>query len=155
MARHGHKSSLGDDPTASEVFARRLKEVREWHSLSQAGLSRRLEELGHAIDRGRLAKLETGRALPKLDDVLAVAVVLDVSPLFLIVPPLGEKVRIGTEAIDAKTARRWIRGQEEEEAKAPLPGQSEAAFAAQRPEDEIPLEYRAAVRAYRPPKESA
>jgi transcriptional regulator with XRE-family HTH domain len=148
MARHGQKGDVGDDPAAGQVFAQRLKDVREWHtSLSQAGLSRRLERLGHAIGRERIAKLETGRARPTLDDVLAIAVVLNVSPLFLIVPPLGTRLRIGKEAIDSKGAREWIRG------KKPLPGQSDAAFAAQQPEDEIPLEYRDAVKAYRPPKE--
>jgi len=55
--------------------------------------------------------------------------------------------RADREAIGAEDARKWIKGQD------PLPSQSEAAFSAQKPEDEIPLEYRAAVRAYRPPKE--
>lgn len=147
MARHGHKARLGDDPTAHEVIAGRLKEVREWHRLSQAALSRLLGQAGHTIDRGRVAKLETGRARPTVEDLLAVALVLDVSPLFLVVPPLGTRLRVGRESLQAPDARAWWRGEK------PLPATDEAAFAAQRPEDEIPLEYRAAVRAYRPPKE--
>jgi transcriptional regulator with XRE-family HTH domain len=152
MARHGHAARLGDDPTADQVFAARLAEVREWHRLSQAALSRRLQQAGHKIHRSRIAKLETGAARPTVEDLLALALVLDVSPLFLVVPPLGVRLRIGkealgAEALDAKDVRAWWRGQE------PLAGQSPEAFAAQRPEDEIPLEYRAAVRAYRPPKE--
>jgi hypothetical protein len=78
---------------------------------------------------------------------VAVALVLDVSPLFLVVPPLGSRLRIGKEALDAKDVRAWWRGEK------PLADQLPEAFAAQRPEDEIPIDYRAAVRAYRPPKE--
>jgi transcriptional regulator with XRE-family HTH domain len=153
MARHGVKGSIGEDLSASEVFAERLREVREWHrgpkreSLSQAGLAQRLERIGHPIHRSRIAKLESGEARPKLDDVLAIAVVLNVSPLFLIVPPLGSKLRIGKEAISPQDARAWIAGKE------PLPGQLPAAFAAQQPDDQIPLEYRDVVKAYRPPKQ--
>jgi transcriptional regulator with XRE-family HTH domain len=147
MQRHGHRASLGADPAAHEVFAARLKEVREWHRLSQAGLSRRLEQTGHTIDRGRIAKLETGRARPTVEDLLAIALVLDVSPLFLVVPPLGTRLRLGKESLQAPDARAWWRGLE------PLPGQLPEAFQAQKAEDEIPMEYRAAVRAYRPPKE--
>jgi transcriptional regulator with XRE-family HTH domain len=148
LARHGHKATIGGDLAAGQVFAQRMKEVREWHPrLSQAGLSRRLERVGHPIHRSRVAKLELGEARPTLDDVLAVALVLNVSPLFLIVPELGSKLRIGNEAINSPDARAWLRGEE------PLPGQLPAVFHAQRPTDEIPEEYRAAVKAYRPPKE--
>ena len=61
-------------------------------------------------------------------------------------PPKSKRSR-RTIALDAKDVRAWWRGEK------PLPGQSPAAFAAQQPEDEIPMEYRAAVRAYRPSKE--
>jgi transcriptional regulator with XRE-family HTH domain len=133
-----------------------MKEVREWHSLSQAALSRRLQELGHTIDRERIAKLETTRTRPTLDDVLAIAVVLDVSPLFLIVPDQFSKLRIGKEAIPAVDARNWIRGRSADgkSADVALPHQSREAFAAQQPADEIPSEFRDAVKAYRPPKEA-
>lgn len=151
-------AKLGDDESAAEVFARRLKEVREWHRLSQAGLARRLAKLGKTIDRERIARLELKRAQPTLEDVLAIAVVLDVSPLFLIAPQHGAKrgddgklmsgrLRIGRRAIAARDAREWIRGEQ------PLPLQDEAAFRAQSPEDEIPAKFRAAVKAYQPSKE--
>jgi transcriptional regulator with XRE-family HTH domain len=155
MAHHGHKARLGNDPAAHEVFAVRLKQVREWHRLSQAALSRKLEEAGHTIHPSRVKKLETGRARPTVEDLLALALVLDVSPLFLVVPPLGGqpepplggRLRVGKESLQAPDARAWWRGEK------PLPGQLPAAFAAQQPDDEIPLEYRDAVKAYRPPKE--
>jgi transcriptional regulator with XRE-family HTH domain len=134
------------------VFAARLKEVREWHRLSQAALSRLLKEAGHTIHPSRVKKLETGRARPTVEDLLALALVLDVSPLFLVAPPLGERLRIGGEAVgaeafDAKTMRTWWRGEK------PLAGQLPEAFTAQKPEDEIDPEYRTMARAYRPPKE--
>jgi transcriptional regulator with XRE-family HTH domain len=162
-ARHGTKAKLGTDPTAAEVFAARLKEVREWHpNLSQSRLRDELKKRGHTISRDRIDRLEDGRARPTLEDVLMLALVLDVSPLFLFVPDEHTKLRLGDgptktdretgelregpESIPAAEARAWIRGEK------PLPGQDPAAFAAQRPKDEIPAEYRAAVLAYVPPK---
>ena len=99
---------------AGEVFARRMREVRERRGWSQQRLSDRLRELGHPLHRVTLAKIEQGgtraRKVP-LEDVLAIAAALDVAPLHLFVPfEPSVRLVVGDVAVAPQHARLWVRG---------------------------------------------
>jgi transcriptional regulator with XRE-family HTH domain len=127
------------DVTAGEVFARRLAEVRKRRGLSAKALADKVSELGHPVHRSKIAKIESqdekARAI-SLEDVLALAYALDVSPLYLITPieRFGPRMLIVGDGlpVDADDARVWLRG------KAPLHGQDPKVFALERPSDEVP-----------------
>jgi transcriptional regulator with XRE-family HTH domain len=80
----------------------------------QEELARRLEAVGYPINRATIAKIESGRRVVTLDEVLIFALVFDVSPLHLVVPegPTEPLSVTPTVRVVAAKARRWIRGWE-------------------------------------------
>jgi transcriptional regulator with XRE-family HTH domain len=126
-----------DVVTAGEAFAARLKQVRTRHGWTQAQLSRRLEELGYPIDRPTLSKLERGGSRArnvKLEEVVAIAYALDVSPMHLLAPYSMESrlqvvptVRPSVPGV----ARRWIAGEWE------LPGQDPQFWFTEQPPERL------------------
>jgi transcriptional regulator with XRE-family HTH domain len=96
----------------SQVFARRMREVREHRGWTQQDLADRLKELGVGIDRATLARIENGtRGLP-LDDALVISAALGPSPLHMFVPTnSSEAVALAPKLIEsARLVREWIRG---------------------------------------------
>ena len=116
-----------DNHPLSGIFRRRLREVRDGRRMTRVELSARLDEIGHPIDALTIARIENGRAKRvHLDDVVALAYALDVSPLFLLLPyGKGETVPVdgleipvyddlvtiasGLDPIDHYALRSWLR----------------------------------------------
>jgi hypothetical protein len=125
--------------------------VREERLLTRAQLAEKLAASGYpTLNEMRLTRIETGRTRGiDLDDMLALAFVLDCSPLHLLLPygsgetfelPDGSRFPLYDEDVtvvpDAQPMshlmlRPWLRGAE------PLPGQNVARFASSAPPDEL------------------
>jgi transcriptional regulator with XRE-family HTH domain len=122
--------------TAGQAFAGQLKRIRTRHEWTQRQLADRLAELGYPIDRPTLSKLERGgeRARNvKLEEVVAIARALDVSPYHLIAPYSMEsrlEVVPKERPLVPGIVRRWLAADDE------LPGQDPRFFFT-----ELPPEY--------------
>ena len=93
-------------PTAARV-ATNVRALREARRLELTHLSERLERLGQPIGVPALSRLETGKRRVDVDDLVALALALDVSPARLLLPPPGRDQRAvtttpGTTARDAE-----------------------------------------------------
>lgn len=128
------------------MFADRLKEVREGKGWTQQRLAQELQELGDALTQGTIARIET-KAIRRisLDDALAIAAALGVSPLHLLAPTDDDsKVAITAKlSVLAPEVRAWVRGQKA------LRPQDERTYFIQTPDrdlGQIPAGVSAAVR---------
>jgi transcriptional regulator with XRE-family HTH domain len=96
--------------TPAEVFAKRVKEVRQLRAFTQAELARKL-----SIDRTTLNKIEAGtRGDVSISQLFAFAEALDIAPVYLISPHRNaERVEltVGGRVISGREARAWVRGQ--------------------------------------------
>ncbi|MGW9024779.1 helix-turn-helix domain-containing protein [Streptomyces sp. NPDC055722] len=134
----------------TDTVAKRVREVRKRRGLTAEQLADKLREQGILWDRYTVTKLENGkRQNITLTEWLALAVVLNVSPLHLLVPPWpspkwerpeGERNDPNDEAgllVTPKRAepmyllRRYIRGSEA------LPGMDERKFFSEIPPQEF------------------
>lgn len=136
MARVGGKRKPGD-LTASQVFSRRLKEVRDFHGWTQEQLSAHLRSTDVNFSQETIAKLEkdTTRAdHVTVNELLAVSFALSVSPLYMITPLDPHEPRLyiskALQPPEPAEARAWLRGLSR------LEGQDPRTFAVQRPDDE-------------------
>jgi transcriptional regulator with XRE-family HTH domain len=98
----------------AETFARRVREVRERRGWTQQQLAERLRELGVPIDRTKVNRVETGARAVSVDDALAIAAALGVSPSVLFFPlARSELVRVTpVRVVSAEEGRRWFRGEQ-------------------------------------------
>jgi transcriptional regulator with XRE-family HTH domain len=102
--------------SAGEVIARRIREVRDHRGWTQADLAAALKAAGHThLSRPTLAKIEVGGTRARnlsVEDLLAVAVALNVSPVHLVCPTNDEvQLRVTPrDVVWAGRARAWIRG---------------------------------------------
>jgi transcriptional regulator with XRE-family HTH domain len=101
------------DPT--RIIGDRVAEVRDARGMTQEALAQAMRDVG--IDWGRVvvAKLEKGiRPFVKVDEFLALCVVLEICPVDLLVPiDLGEyqPYRVApTVAATAGNVREWVSG---------------------------------------------
>lgn len=121
--------SIGDS------FAERLREVRERKRWRQEDLAHRLNELGYALDRVAISKIESKQRSVKIDELMAIAFALDVSPNHLLTSYDQEaRIRVTglTRPVVPGVARRWIAGYWT------LPGQKDDKFfERERPPEEI------------------
>src|SRR4051812_33748181 len=86
--RVGGKRKKGD-LTASQIFSRRLREVRDFHGWTQEQLSAHLRAADVNFSQETIAKLEkdTTRADHlTVNELLAISFALSVSPIFMIAP---------------------------------------------------------------------
>jgi transcriptional regulator with XRE-family HTH domain len=121
-----------ESAAVSGVVGRQVKAAREQLHLSQADLAKRLDELGLPAHQATVARLETGGRRISVDDVLALAAALGVSPLYLLTASYThETVRV-TPKHEAGPAqmRRWVAGQVQ------LPGLDEESFFELVPDEE-------------------
>jgi transcriptional regulator with XRE-family HTH domain len=100
----------GTAPVGSRV-AERVRQLRREHGFDLRELSERLAEEGRPISLGQLSKLELGQRRVDVDDLVALAVVLNVTPSQLLMPeppPEGEDqaVRV-TPHRDVGWHRAW------------------------------------------------
>jgi 8-oxo-dGTP pyrophosphatase MutT (NUDIX family)/transcriptional regulator with XRE-family HTH domain len=97
----------------SEVFRVRLREVRRLKGWTQQQLADALVAAGVKLDASAVTRLERGTRGLSLDDVIAIAAVLGVSPLHMVVPLNGATSLDVTPEIAAEPAavRAWMRGQ--------------------------------------------
>jgi 8-oxo-dGTP diphosphatase len=97
----------------SEVFREQLRTVRRLKGWTQQQLADALAEIGVRIDASAITRLERGTRGVTLDDVVAIAAALGVSPLHLLVP-LDNSAQLDVApalSAVAPDVRAWIRGQ--------------------------------------------
>lgn len=101
--------------TGTEV-AINLKRLREDQNLSYAALEQLLEDCGHKIPALGLRRIEAHARRVDTDDLMALAVVLGVSPLTLLLPSTGEVAPTEITGvrgdIAANVAWLWATGEE-------------------------------------------
>ena len=118
--------------TPTGTIAKRVREVREKRRLTAAQLAERMTKVGIAWDRNTVTKLETGRrANVSVAELLALAAVLDVAPVWLLVPANDDQPyqATPTQTEPAGVVRNWIRGDR------PLPGTDWRLYVAEGPSE--------------------
>lgn len=100
-------------PTARQVVENVIR-LRNFRGMTKEALSDRLTEVGRPIRATGLARLEAGKRRVDVDDLVALALALEVSPVALLLPPsevekldLTEKTTAAWEA-----AWRWAVGEQ-------------------------------------------
>lgn len=103
-------------PLASSVLARRVKEVRGRRS--QEWLAQTVTALGHPMHQTAIAKIEAGDRKVTVDEMLLLAVALEIPPSLLLVPVESDDDMAVTPTMNVYPWRvwEWLRGEE------PLPG---------------------------------
>ena len=100
--------------TLDRSLQRRVRTLREHQGLSQQDLADRLKELGIAMDRSALARLENGRRGISVPEMLFLALALSVAPVHLLVNPDSDEpitlIPHGRPLPPAEI-RGWIRGE--------------------------------------------
>lgn len=99
-------------PTGLQV-AENLRRIRQLRGMSTTQMARRLTELGRPIAAASITQVEHGRRRVDVDDLVAFAFVLDVSPSALLLPPttVGRVEVTGAGVVSAHDAWRWVDGQ--------------------------------------------
>ena len=112
--------------SAREVIAENVRRLRREHDWTQEEVARRLTRAGWPTTQSKIAKVERGTSKPKLsvDDLLALAFVLDTTPTNLVVPwdPDAEVQITPHVNVTGAKGRQWFRGWE------PLPEQDRDRF---------------------------
>ena len=88
-----------------------VRHYRDARRLSYAELSRRLAALGRDIPPLGLRHLESGERRVDVDDLTAMAVALDVSPLALLLPTEDSALMTGGPTYSAARIWAWGKGQ--------------------------------------------
>lgn len=109
-------------PLASAVLARRVKEVRGGRS--QEWLAQTVTALGHPMHQTAIAKIEAGDRKVTVDEMLLLAVALEIPPSLLVLPVErdDDMAVTPTKNVYPWRAWEWFRGGE------PLPGQNTPAW---------------------------
>lgn len=97
----------------TSVVARRVRQVRSRHGLTAKQVVERLRDQGIDWTRPTLVKLENGRRQSvSVAELLALALVLDVAPVHLLVPPENSPYPVTPERTEpANDVRAWVRGE--------------------------------------------
>lgn len=100
------------DETGKTVAAN-VRRIRELRGFSTYELSRALKAAGRPIAPSALAKVERAERRVDVGDLVALAVVLNTSPISLLLPAVWGDVPVeltSERQVMARTAWRWIRG---------------------------------------------
>lgn len=99
-------------PTPSEVFADRMREIREVQRRTQQDLADQLRKMGENYDRATIARMETRKRTISLDEALMLSAALGVSPLHMFVPlERDELVRLAAKTnAKAFELEMWVQG---------------------------------------------
>lgn len=100
----GKKLDIG--PVGQHAAAN-VKTLREKRRLSYADLSRKLDELGRPIPPLGLRRIEAGERRIDVDDLAALALALEVSPLSILLPTEASPVVAGGEVYSHERLREW------------------------------------------------
>ena len=115
-------------------MARRMRELRERRGWTAEQLASRCAETGmKSLTRSVIANAESGRRQGgfTIEEMLTLAYVLDVAPVYLFLPIDAAPVSYTTRWVSsAGYLREWVRGN------FPLPGQDARLYETQRPEIE-------------------
>lgn len=99
----------------SRVTARNVRRVRNARQLDLKGLSEALDQVGWPMSVAALSRLENGERRVDVDDVIALSVALNVSPLAILLPEDGEEhSEIGTgmpDRVRLDEVWAWGRGE--------------------------------------------
>lgn len=101
------------DGATTAAFRKNHKRIREQRDMTWAQESRFLKSLGWEIPPLALKRIEIGERRVDLDDLMALALALDVSPMELLLPhDDGETAEItGAGVVPIERARAWLSGQ--------------------------------------------
>lgn len=104
---------LAPGPTG-RTTAWNIARLRRAANLTYADLSRQLEELGRPIPPLGLRRIEAGERRVDVDDLMALAVVLEATPNYLLLPPV-ESTAVTAEVtaqgvVSTRNAWEWARG---------------------------------------------
>ena len=128
-----------------ETVAARVKVVRRHRGLTAAQLAEQMQAVGVDWNRNIVANLENGRrGSLGVDELFALAIVLEVAPVHLLVPlddQAGIEVTRG-RVEEARRVRWWIRGDH------PLDGIDTRLYFSEVPKDEWGRQPRPVVRAW-------
>jgi transcriptional regulator with XRE-family HTH domain len=116
----------------TQAVARQVRAIRERRRMTAAKLAEEMTRVGVKWDRGTVAKLETGRRENvSVAELLALAAVLSVSPVWLLVPTVDDAPykATPTQTEPAQVVRNWIRGDR------PLPGTDWRLYVAEGPSE--------------------
>lgn len=100
--------------SAGRIFGKNLRRIRRALNLSTAEVSERLEQIARPIPATSLGRMESGYRKAEVDDVMALAIVLDVSPLALLLPDTrrpGEASELPGRIAPAEAFWRWALGE--------------------------------------------
>jgi transcriptional regulator with XRE-family HTH domain len=99
---------------ASDLIAAQVKQVRARRGYTVKDLAARCSELGaHELTANVLTNIEVRRRDVSADELLVLALALDVAPVHLLTPPPGAATALAVTAdvvADPETAALWIRG---------------------------------------------
>lgn len=120
------------------VVVERVKELRKRRGWSAQKLAEEMAGVGVPWERMVVTKLENGRrASLTVEELLALAYVLDVAPLHLLVPPVDDGDKAGpfykivpSLGFPIRDVRAWIRGRDE------APGQDPRLYFSEVPTDD-------------------
>lgn len=95
------------------ALAANLARIRNALGLSTNRLAAILEDLGRPIAASAISKIEGGTRRVDADDLMALAVALDVPPAALLLPPVGEgRIQLLDDYLDdAAKVWEWAEGQ--------------------------------------------
>lgn len=103
-----------NQPVALRV-AQNVRDLRKERGLHLADLSERLDKLGHPLALNVLSKLENGDRRVDVDDLVALAIALDVTPNRLLLTADGDRegVALTPSGVGgaARTVWRWASGE--------------------------------------------
>jgi transcriptional regulator with XRE-family HTH domain len=109
MARITMSKRKDEEARPSEVFAKRLREMRKARGLSQAELAQLMTERGTPMNKAALLRIEKGERGLSLDEALAFAAVLNAAPAHLLSPRGEESVWLTDDmAVDGEGMRAWL-----------------------------------------------
>jgi transcriptional regulator with XRE-family HTH domain len=94
-----------------ETVRANVRRLREASNLGYAELARRVKATGRGIPELGLRRIEEGRRRVDADDLMALAVALDVSPITLLMPPTtdaDDAVALVVGNVTARQLWRWL-----------------------------------------------
>jgi transcriptional regulator with XRE-family HTH domain len=101
---------MAEAPTVSETFGRRLVELRGARGWSQRELVAELERVGFSgLDRTAVARIEGAGRKVSIEELVAIAVALGVSPFALLLPRSGDLQLTETQVESVEVVAMWLR----------------------------------------------